>query len=389
MTEESLDLRQLLGILSRNWITLLFFPLLGAVIAFTLAYQLPKRYKSTAILNIQASYFQNPLVNDLIAQVNDPSELQAQRMSLLRMAVNEDFLEQLGERYNIFQYPRGDVRRIGELEAFRGRIEYFSVSPTNFQVSATAGTPEKAQAIEAEVLERMKKTLIDDRYNNLTRTRDAIRAHVGYLADALKAASNPHSAEAIAEELDKIETSLRGLLTKFSESHPDVIELRKQEEALKAEARTAPQLQTGDNAAIPVEKISKEPNQEVFNDLLKKLNYLTVVIDMEKDQKNVSYIGVLEQPSLPLAPIFPDKKIFSGVGFGIGLVLAVMVVFLVEVRRGSYITPLEAAAMLEAPLLGDLPVLRAAPEKLLLPPATHTGSRRALPGVDPIKTISA
>jgi capsular polysaccharide biosynthesis protein len=80
-----------------------------------------------------------------------------------------------------------------------------------------------------------------------------------------------------------------------------------------------------------------------------------VVLDMEKDRQNVSYLGVIEQPTLPVAPLFPKKRIFAGGGLGVGLLLAGILAFLKEIRRSSYLSPYELAEVLETPLLGELP----------------------------------
>ena len=383
MTEESLDLRQIIGIFKRNYFVLLFVPFVAVAIAIITAYKLPKRFKSTAVLNIQASYFQNPLINDLIAQVNDPAELQSQRMSLLRLALNEDFITKLGTKYGMFETAASDPKRPLERELFEKTIEYFSMSATNFQISVSAETPIKAQQLTTDVLNQMKRTLIDERYTNLGNTRDSMKAHVQSLADSLKSANNPRSAGMLSEELERVEATLRGLLTKFSDTHPDIVQLRAQERDLRAQIRNAPAADQDSNSGISVGAISKEPTQQVFNELLKKLNYLTVVLDMEKDRQNVSYLGVIEQPSLPTTPTFPDKRVFGGIGLGIGLFLAAMLTFLAEVRRNLYVSPFDAGKLLDTPLLGELPVLEAKLfNKLELPAPSATGSRRALPALE-------
>jgi uncharacterized protein involved in exopolysaccharide biosynthesis len=381
MRDESVDLHELLAIMRRHWATIIFLPLSFGALAVLLAFQLPKRFKSSAVLSIQGSYFQNPLINDLIAQVQDPAELQSQRISLLRMSLTPIFLDKLGERYGIFTTSSADSKRLLERELFQKTIEYYSMGPTTFQISAAADTPEKAQQISTEVLGQMQRTLIAERRENLLRTRDAVREHVRNLGDSLRQVDNPGSIERLSEELEKTEVTLAGLLTKFSESHPDVIKLRSEEAAIRSRIQGISRKQGRARATDGIGgQFARQPTQEVFNELLKKLNYLTVVLEMEGANENVSYLGIVESPSLPIRPFFPDKRLFGAIGLGLGALAALLTIFFREVRRNSYVTPFEAAQLLETPLLGELPYLEPIEREIRMLPGPAQRKNAALPG---------
>lgn len=380
MRDESVDLQELLAILQRHWGTIVFLPIIFAVVAVVVAFQLPKKFKSVAVLSIQGSYFQNPLINDLIAQVQDPGELQSQRLSLLRMSLTPTFLDKLGERHGVFTTSSTNTKRLLERELFQKTIEYYSMGPTTFQITAASDSPEKAQQISTDVLAQMQRTLIAERRENLLRTRDAVRQHVKNLGESLRQVDNPGSIERLSEELEKTEVTLAGLLTKFSESHPDVLRLRSEEAAIRSRIQGISSKQGPAKTEDGIGgQFARQPTQEVFNELLKKLSYLTVVLEMEGANDNVSYLGIVESPSLPIRPFFPDKRLFGAIGLGLGALVALLTVFLREVRRNSYVTPFEAAQLLETPLLGELPYLEPIGKEVPMLPGPSQRRGGALP----------
>ena len=79
--EYGLDLSIIGLLIRRNLLIAIVVPLLLAGIGFLIASNLAPKFKSLATVGIQASYFQNPLINDLVVQVADPAELQSQRRS--------------------------------------------------------------------------------------------------------------------------------------------------------------------------------------------------------------------------------------------------------------------------------------------------------------------
>src|SRR5437870_2874407 len=102
MDDKSISLEYLLSIARRNIVGLVLSLFICVGAAFLASVYLPKTYKSKAVLNIQSSYFKNPLVSDLISEITDPGELNAQRQSLLRLSLSDPFLNSLGEKYHIF-----------------------------------------------------------------------------------------------------------------------------------------------------------------------------------------------------------------------------------------------------------------------------------------------
>src|SRR5436190_2038059 len=128
MEEQTLQLQDVIAIIKRNIWSVLITVVLCGCIGFAIASILPKRYKAKAVLDIPSSYFHNPLVSDLISDITDPSELNSQRMALLRLALSDEYLDSLGERFGLFQFPKDHPKRVSERSGLFQRIEYFSLN---------------------------------------------------------------------------------------------------------------------------------------------------------------------------------------------------------------------------------------------------------------------
>lgn len=364
MHNDTIDLAESIKVVRQNISTFILCIVLAVGSALILAKILPKQYKSKAILSIQSSYFQNPLVSDLVSQVTDPQELQSQRISLLRMALSTDYIDKLALKYSIYTdkaYQDARIQAI-EREAFNKSIQYYSLSPTTFEITAKAKEPEDAKELTSDILEQMQQVLINERYETLAKTRQAVETHVRNLGNNIQKIASPVAESTIQAELSKVEAALAGLLIRFTDSHPEVQKLRMKQRSLKA-AQPAKSLNSqtkpDDEILASGGTLAKQPAQEVYNDLLKKLNYLAIVLDMEEDKQNVSYLAVIEKPELPVSPIFPNTRLFLILGLISGTVLGLFFCVISELGRRNQLSPIQAANLLDAPLLGELPTLPA------------------------------
>lgn len=370
MNDETLNLFDVIAVIKRHALRTVIITLLGGVLAFVVAIQIPPHYKSTAVLSIQSSYFRNPLVSDLIPEASDPAELNSLRLSLLRLALNDEFLDNLGERYNVYKYPSDSPVRITEREMFLKSIMYFSLSATNFEISIGSKDPNAAFEMTRAVLDQMTFTLIEERYKALVKARDAIQTQVGFLSRALRDVDKQGQTQHLQDELDKLNSSLSALRSKYTDSHPDVYKVRQQLEGVKARMKGASSkpslLEDDDLASAFITQGSKAPIQDIYNDLLKKLSHLNIVLEMEKDRENVSYLAVIEQPAVPVKPFFPIKREFAAFGLAIGAVISLLLAAYKELCRSAFIEPETAAELLGVPFLGQLPRIARHSELLLI-----------------------
>jgi hypothetical protein len=371
MGEDIIRLKELVRIVRRNSAVAAAAVVVCTSLAITAAFIVPPRYKSTATLNIPAAYFQIPLVGDLIASVHEASELRAQRESLLRLALSDDFVDSLAEKNGAYSPGKADRLRAIEREHFRKSLLYFAVGATTYQISANGKSPEQAREITSAVLEKMISTLISERLSKLTRTRIAIESNLQSLRVALAAGGeqpNSLTVNMLRDELARARADLTMLENRFTPQHPTVLEQRRKVESLGERlshlSEGGKRRPEGDDSAMATG--SKRALQEMYDELVRKFNYLNVVLDMEKDTTNIPYLSVIEQPTSPPTPFFPKKRVFAFAGLALGLVIGLILAIYRELKKGTFMSPARAAEALNVPFLGVMPSWRITGDQRLL-----------------------
>lgn len=341
--------------IGRNFFKTALIVSICAALSIVLAFELPKSYKSQAVLSVSSSYFRNPLVSDLISEVYNEGEQAAVRASLFRRALSNDFLDKLGEKYSLFEYPANHRLRALERENFRKRIEYSILTKTNFKVAIEANDPVVAFEMIRSIVEQTIETFVNERYSKLMTTRDAIQSSVDSLRQALEV-TDPR--EIYAEELQSLEGEYQDLVSKYTAQHPAVIKLRTKRQVLKSALAQAEQKAHQTAAREGKEILSattRGPSQDIYNELLRKLNNLNIVVEMEKNRESISYLGVVEPPSVPLGASFPNKLRFLIGGIFFGFLLAGIRVLADELKRAYAMSGPKVSQTLGVPLLGELP----------------------------------
>jgi polysaccharide chain length determinant protein (PEP-CTERM system associated) len=109
-----------------------------------------------------------------------------------------------------------------------------------------------------------------------------------------------------------------------------------------------------------------------YDDLLKKKNQSEMATSMEQMQQGERF-SMLDPPSLPLKPDFPNRLKFCGIGFGVGMALGLLVAGGFELLDDRLYTEKEIRALLTVPLLSEVP-------ELLLPSDQVRSTRKAALG---------
>lgn len=232
------------------------------------------------------------------------------------------------------------------------------------------------------------------------------------LAANAKMVKGEASAETLEQQLSTLQDQLTSLQSRYTPDHPDVIKVKSQIEQLQKRMADAPKTgnttstpQTGieppavlqlraklrqDDQAITdlgkrqtqiqnqisvlqgriqstpaVEQQFKELNrnyqtaQEFYNDLLRKHDQAAMSRDLNRQQQGEQF-QVLDAPSLPASPSFPNKPLFAGVGFGGGLALGLATLYLLAALDSSMHSERDVELCLKLPVLAMVPTLVAA-----------------------------
>ncbi|MCU1271957.1 MAG: hypothetical protein JWN74_3251 [Acidobacteriaceae bacterium] len=112
-----------------------------------------------------------------------------------------------------------------------------------------------------------------------------------------------------------------------------------------------------------------------YDDLLKKKNESAMATSMELLQQGERF-RIIDPPSLPLKPDFPNRLKFCGIGLAVGLALGAGVVAGFEMLDDRLYSEKEIQEMIPAPVISEIPVIvnlcdeQSAKEKLWLGWAT-------------------
>ena len=99
-----------------------------------------------------------------------------------------------------------------------------------------------------------------------------------------------------------------------------------------------------------------EQSKANYDDLLKKKNESAMATSMELLQQGERF-RIIDPPSLPVKPDFPNRLKFCGIGLGIGLVLGTLVVAAFEVMDDRIYEEKELQKLLPVPVLSEIPVM--------------------------------
>lgn len=97
-----------------------------------------------------------------------------------------------------------------------------------------------------------------------------------------------------------------------------------------------------------------EQSQLDYNALLKKEGDSKMATSMEEMQQGERF-NMIDAPSLPQRPDFPDRLKMCGVGFGVGLGLGVLVVFLLEFLGGRMYSEREIEKLIRVAVIAEIP----------------------------------
>lgn len=229
----------------------------------------------------------------------------------------------------------------------------------------------------------------------------------------------PTGLAAIDQELDRLKAQLADLNSHYTERHPDVRKLKDQVARMqRMRDQLAAQTQVAATDASPADSSAQSPmlaqlqsqvqsnqieianrersvtdlrsrvneyqgrlNQEpvreqqladltrgydqskaTYDDLLKKKNESAMATSMELLQQGERF-RVLDPPSLPTKPSFPNRLKFCGIGLAVGLALGIFVAGAFEMIDDRLYSEKEIKKLLPVPVTCEIPIIQTAAEE--------------------------
>jgi len=240
---------------------------------------------------------------------------------------------------------------------------------THGATRAADGPPTSLSAIDQE-LDRLKAKLADlsshytDRYPDVQSVKDQIakteKRRDDLVADLKNKGSDgkPQNEGAVRDATDT------------SQSSP-ALQLQGQLQANQAEISNREQSITGLKVRISEyqARLNEEPGVEQqladltrgydqskadYDGLLKKKNESEMATNMEQMQQGERF-SMLDPPSLPLKPDFPNRLKFCGIGLGVGLALGLIVAGGFEILDNRLYSEKEIKGLLPVAIISEVP----------------------------------
>lgn len=319
--------------------------------AYQLTNWMDKSYVSTFEINVYSKYFQNPLISGVIPDVYNIPEMRFAIDSMVKEAINDEFIDELGSDYKMYTDSKDDREIARQRQAVRDRFSYFSTGGQSYQVSFSHADPHVAKEITEKTLARVKDNIVNKRIKTIELVKEVMikklnsfNASQKFTQVGSEKALASKSPDVLKEELVKVTTSIEALSKQYSANHPIILNLKQRQRTIKGWLEEFDVSQLEGNVDLPMSMThDKVVSEQLSSKFYAKYHDFNIALEIEK-RSLPTYIGLIRAPQLPTAPMWPKKRLFASLGFLIGLVLSFLYVFISEVIIPSQDECLEAEA---------------------------------------------
>ncbi|MBY0517795.1 MAG: hypothetical protein K2P81_12870 [Bacteriovoracaceae bacterium] len=339
--------------------------ILTATFFLQLTFWIEKQYVSTFEINVYSKYFQSPLISGVIPDMFNIPEMRFAIDSMVKEAISDDFVDQIGRRYNIYTGTKDEREIARERQDLRDRFSYFSTGGQSYQVSFSHSDPFVAKKVAEETLDVVSGHIVDKRISTIELVKEVMikklnsfNASQKFTQRGAEKALASKSPDVLKDELLKINTSIEALGVQLKENHPKIRVLKQRKATILSWLKEYDIKDLSqEKADLPFEMThDKVISEQLSSKFYAKYHDFNIALEIEKKSLQ-SYIGVIKKPQLPVSPIWPKKRLFASLGFIIGLIFAFIYVFIQEVLLPSKMELLIIEAKkLNAPILGEFPI---------------------------------
>jgi polysaccharide chain length determinant protein (PEP-CTERM system associated) len=232
------------------------------------------------------------------------------------------------------------------------------------------GKPTSLSAIDQE-LDKLKSKLADlssrytDHYPEVENLKDEIarteKMRTALVAESKTRGTGGRQLNDSGTERDAADVSQNSpLLQLQSQLQANQAEIANREQAIASlKGRVNSYQNRLDSAPASEQQLADltrgyEQTKANYDDLLKKQNESAMATSMEQMQQGERF-SIIDPPSLPLKPDFPNRLKFCGIGLGIGLVLGLIVVGILEAKDDRLHGEKEIKILLPMAVLSEIP----------------------------------
>ncbi len=293
------------------------FLILGTVFVFSFVSMagfrfLTKKFKVQTTISIQTQYFQIPMIRDFVPETFDGQELRAQREALFRKALNQEYVRELGKKYNLFRTKPGEEPTTADVAELISRFELIQAGPSSYLIGFFSSNPYVGYDIMKDCIAHIRSMLAQDRHAKLVRLHNAIQDRLEVLSFGKGGGASPlmsQRPDLIKKEIDRIKEEITALRSTYSDKHPKIAALTKRliEISNLLDPANEGKVQRTNPGIFSGAKVD-DASKDLFQDLIKKFHYLEVVMYLD-EQSIDTFISVLQEPYIPTAPMWPKRPI--------------------------------------------------------------------------------
>jgi polysaccharide chain length determinant protein (PEP-CTERM system associated) len=212
-------------------------------------------------------------------------------------------------------------------------------------------------------LEKLRAQLADlssrytDRYPDVQSTKDQIAKTEALRESLLAAAKAKNSQKTLTADDSQLSAPAQQIK---GELQSNQVEIQSRESAISELKSRIGEYQSRLNAEPGTEQqltdLSRGYDQSKANydDLLKKKDQSEMATGMEQMQQGERFT-MLDPPSLPISPYFPDRVKLSAIGFALGLALGLIVAGVIEYMDDRMHSGKEIKALLPVAVISEIP----------------------------------
>jgi succinoglycan biosynthesis transport protein ExoP len=368
LPQYELNLRDYLRIFRKRRLTILVtFILVSVLSAFYLSKH-EETYKATATIKIEERKTIAGLLTEWIVY-NPADVLESESKFITSFPVLTNVAVALNKvPKEWFEHPNNidsnqikpeHVEELNNIVSeLQGAVETERVANTNMiKIVVTSGNAREAMDLANSVAQVYVASNLKEKNKQATQEREFIEDQLKTIETKLRAmeenlrqygqgSDQIKIAEPIEQKLIELQFKLEELLQKYTEKHPQVIQLRDQIKSMEAQVHGI----SGQQLEYSRLTREVEVNKKLYSTLKEKLEEARI-----SEAQKVSAVSIVNPAVLPTSPVTGDNSIKIVMGAFLGLILGVALAFIFETLDTSIGTIEDVENVIKLPVLGVVP----------------------------------
>ena len=316
--------------LKRKWLIIMSFLAVFLSIFFYTNLQTPI-YSASVLIKIDQSLNIPEIIfpSNMRYRVGGEAENLA---DYTKQVISRPVLEMAAKNLGLIRDGISDREKNDVISAISAETEAAEIEKTNMiRLQVSSKDPQAAADIANKIAEAFKKINLEQKNQQAYNVRVFIEKTLEDVSNKLRAQDERlrdltmrgavGTGVNIVNQIYELEKNREGLLTKFTEKHPEVIQLDEQIGEMKGSLKSLPK----EEFEYGILKRDITINETLYTNLKQKLPEAQI-----KEAEKIDNVLIINPAITPRAPSFPDKKRNYAAAIALGLVLGVAMALITE-----------------------------------------------------------